>query len=542
MPAAARGPVRQQTAAVPGSADRPLLLHDLVDRWAAAQPDGPALVFGDARWTWRRLAAEVDRLAGALSVAARRGERVALVSDNVPEWVVAYYAVPKAGMLLAFVNQRLGVPGIRSAIAGFEPAVLIAGGATLADLRADDATVSPAAIVVSLGGRGAPAHGDEVPYGRFVADAPAPTELATSADEVAWLIATSGTSGTPKPVALTHANLLAAVDGTVAMRPMVGDETYLFPFPLCHVAGYNVVQFHRHGRPVVLLPRFDAADFVQAVKQHHVTHASLAPTMIALLLDHLDDVGGDVVPLRAVTYGSAPIAPDLLRRAIERLGVDFFQGYGMTEMGGNGVFLSAEEHRLGLTTRPELLAAAGRPTPSLGVRLLDDAGAEVPAGEPGEVAVKGPQVTRGYWNQPEANAASFTADGWFRTGDVGRFDDDGYLSIVDRKKDLIVTGGENVASREVEDALSTHPAIAEVAVVGVPDPTWGESVTAVVVARPGTALTPAEVVAYGREAIGGFKKPRHALIVDALPRNNSGKVVKPRLRELAAEVFASPGS
>src|SRR4029077_9739551 len=169
--------------------------------------------------------------------------------------------------------------------------------------------------------------------------------------------------------------------------------------------------------------------------------------------------------------------------------------------------------------------------------LVDEAGGDVPAGRSGEVAVKGPQVTSGYWNQPEANDAAFTADGWFRTGDVGRIDADGYLSIVDRKKDLIVTGGENVASREVEDALSAHPAIAEVAVVGVPDPTWGESVTAVVVPRPGTDLTPADVVAYGREAIGGFKKPRHALIVDALPRNNSGKVVKPRLRELAAEVF-----
>ena len=522
--------------------ERPSLLHQVVDHHATGRPDDLALVHGHDRWTWARLSDAVDALARALTMVAEPGDRVAFVSDNVPEWVVAYYAVPKAGMRLAFVNQRLGVPGIRSAIADVDPAVLIASPAVLADLRADDASVALAPTVVALGD----ATPDAVSYARFVADATAhATDAHAHADvdagagehDVAWLIATSGTSGSPKPVALTHANLLAAVDGTVAVRPLAGDETYLFPFPLCHVAGYNVVQFHRHGRPVVLLTRFDPADFVEQVRRHRVTTASLAPTMIALLLDHLDEVGGDVAPLRAITYGSAPISPELLRRAIERLGVDFLQGYGMTEMAGNGVFLSAEEHRLGLTTRPELLTAAGRPTPTLGMRLVDDSGAEVAPGEAGEVAVKGPQVTPGYWNQPDANAASFTADGWFRTGDIGRVDADGYLSIVDRKKDLIVTGGENVASREVEEALATHPGIREVAVVGVPDPTWGESVAAIVVPRPGVDLTPADVLAYGRRAIGGFKKPKHVLVVDDLPRNGSGKVVKPRLRQLAADSF-----
>src|SRR4029077_6628575 len=186
--------------------------------------------------------------------------------------------------------------------------------------------------------------------------------------------------------------------------------------------------------------------------------------------------------------------------------------------------------------RPSKPGTVGLPVFGVDVRCFDEHDRAVPTGERGEVVVRGPNVMKGYYENPDATAEA-KRGGWFRTGDVGRIDADGYLSIVDRKKDLIVTGGENVASREVEDALSAHPAIAEVAVVGVPDPTWGESVTAVVVPRPGTDLTPADVVAYGREAIGGFKKPRHALIVDALPRNNSGKVVKPRLRELAAEVF-----
>ncbi len=349
-------------------------------------------------------------------------------------------------------------------------------------------------------------------------------------DDVAWLIPTSGTTGTPKVVALTHANLLAAVDGTVASRPLRGDEVYLFPFPLCHVAGYNVLLFHRHGRPVVLAERFDPAAFLALARRHGVTTASLAPTMIALLLDHLaspEHQGEGVGTLRAITYGSAPIGPDLLRRATDRLGVDLLQGYGMTEMAGNGVFLSAEEHRRGLAGDERLLRAAGRPAPGLDVRILDD----------GEVAVRGPQVTAGYWRDPEATAAAFTADGWFRTGDVGRLDGDGLLSIVDRKKDVVVTGGENVASREVEDALAAHPGVAAVAVVGVPDETWGEAVTAVVVARPGSGLTAADVVAFGREAIGGFKKPRHAVVVDDLPRNATGKVVKAEVRAIAARAL-----
>ncbi|MEZ5176768.1 MAG: AMP-binding protein [Acidimicrobiales bacterium] len=476
-----------------------MLLHDLIATGARDHPDRPALIVDDDILTFSQLDDRVSALAHAVAAVAGRGDRVAFVGANGPEWVEAYYSVPRAGAQLAFVNHRLGMGPKREAIARYEPAVLVGDVDQLAEL----ATVGPV---------GAPELPDDLHPG-----------------DTAWLIATSGTSGTPKVVELSHANLLAAVDATRGARPMHDDDVYLFPFPLCHVAGYNVVLFHRVGRPVVIARQFTAVGLVEQVRRHRVTNVSLAPTMVDALVDHIDATGASLAPLRTVSYGSSPISPSLLTRAIGSFGAGFQQGFGMTELSGNAVFLGAEEHERGLADEPELLAAAGRPGPTVEVRIIDDDGDDLPVGAVGEIAVRAPQVTKGYWRSPEANAASFV-DGWFRTGDVGRIDATGLLSIVDRKKDIIISGGENVSSREVEDRLAEHPAIAAVAVVGAPDERWGELVCAYVVPRPGTDLTADEVLAFGRRTIGGFQQPRRVELVDDLPRNGSGKVLKHELR------------
>lgn len=503
-----------------------MLLHHLVAGAAVEAPDRPALVVGDEVTTFAELDRRVTSLAAALRGRTTPGDRIAFVADNGPEWIDAYYGVPRAGCLLGFVNHRLGPRPMAEAIDRLRPSVLVAGRAQLESLP--ELASDPTLVVLDEEGSrgdGAQPYADLLAQG---AEGEAPDDELRP-DATAWLIATSGTSGTPKVVQLSHANLLAAVAGTLVTRPVADDDVYLFPFPLCHVAGYNVLAFHGRARPVVI-SSFQPQAFVEQVARHRITAVSLAPTMIHALVEQAEAGGPVPSSLRTVSYGSSGIAPHLLARAMDLLGAGFQQGYGMTELAGNAVFLSAEDHRRGLDDRPELLEAAGRPGPNVEVVLLDDDGGEVPTGEVGEIAVRGEQVTTGYWEAPEATAAAFEGD-WLRTGDLGRFDDDGYLSVVDRKKDIIVSGGENVSSRAVEDALAAHPEVAEVAVVGAPDDRWGEVVCAVVVPRAGAALTEDDVLAFGREAIGGFQQPRRVVLVEALPRTTTGKVQKHELRD-----------
>jgi acyl-CoA synthetase (AMP-forming)/AMP-acid ligase II len=337
---------------------------------------------------------------------------------------------------------------------------------------------------------------------------------------------------------LTHANLSAAIEASEHGRPISADDVFLYPFPLCHVAGYNVLRLHAAGRPVVVMDRFEAAGFVAGVHRHRVTSVTMTATMVSSLLDHLDDHPEDrtrLHSLRQVAYGAAPMPPSLLRRAIEALGVDFTQGYGMTELSGNATFLDPAAHRRALAGAEHLLAAAGRPAPNVEVRVVDDSLSDVPVGESGEIVVRGAQVMAGYWMDEEATRRAFS-DGWFHTGDVGTFDGEGWLTIVDRKKDVIVTGAENVSSREVEDAiLAVCPELKEVAVVGVPDPHWGENVCAVIVVRPGATIEAAELTDRVRLRLAGFKVPRHVVALDELPRNATGKVPKQQLRVWLAE-------
>jgi len=485
----------------------------LIDHLAKAAPDAVGLIdpLADRRWSFADLYQRALRLASLVRRYGQPGDRVAVVGANDPAWVDAYYGVPAAGMITTFVNHRLSGAQIIDDIVRAKPRLVIAADGI--DLK------SLAAPVLRFG--------DEY-EAALEAVAPGDAVMANDAD-VAWHIPTSGTSGRSKIVQLTHGSLAAAAATTIAARPMTGDEVYLFPFPMCHVAGYNVVMFHTAARPVVLMPSFDAAHLSAAIERYDVTHVSLAPTMLVGLLDHLRRPGRTPPPsLRCITYGSAAIDRGLLVRAIDVLGCDFSQGYGMTELSGNAVFLSPDDHRRGLTTNPELLAAAGRPGPGVALRLVDDEGVDVGDG-PGEVAVRAAQVMAGYLDDEAANAATIV-DGWMRTGDVGRLDADGYLYLIDRKKDIIISGGENIASREVEDALRAHPGVADVAVIGLPDDRWGEIVCAVVVpADP--ALTKDELLEFGRQRIGGYKKPRRVELVESLPRTASGKVTKPQLRD-----------
>ena len=513
-----------------------MLLHQLIDSIAVSDPQRTAVHFGGEAISFADLSARSLEAALAVAGVTEPGDRVAIIGENHPSWLECYYGVPRAGRILVFLNHRLAAAELASILYRSGASLLIGPRSELDRLRPLAAEFPEVRTTLDLDQWASlvqAARGGQ-PDAPAAGDAPGPS----GEDAPAWLIYTSGTTGSPKGAMLTHGNFAAAIEASEHGRPVAADDVFLYPFPLCHVAGYNVLRLHAAGRPVVVMDRFEAAGFVDGVHRHRVTSVTMTATMVSSLLDHLDDHPEDrsrLGSLRQVAYGAAPMPPSLLRRAIEALGVDFTQGYGMTELSGNATFLDPAAHHRALAGAEHLLAAAGRPAPNVEVRVVDDAMADVPVGESGEIVVRGAQVMAGYWMDEDATRRAFS-DGWFHTGDVGTFDREGWLYIVDRKKDVIVTGAENVSSREVEDAiLAVCPELKEAAVVGVPDTHWGENVCAVIVLRPGAAIEAAELTDRVRRRLAGFKVPRHVVALDELPRNATGKVLKQQLRDWLAE-------
>ncbi len=517
-----------------------MLLHEVIEFAAGATPATTALVGCGRRISFAELDDAVARMGTALSHATARGERIAWFSDNRPEMVAAMYAVPRSGTVLTLGNVR-HTPEEQVAMLRAATASIVIGS------REQLIGLAPHAGELHAVRRWYCLDGLDDPDGRLppatldaaelLAVDPEAPRAGLRDDDPVWLIHTSGSTGRPKGALLTHRSLLAASLNTSLARPVLDDDVYLFPFPLFHVAAYNVVIHHLARRTVVLLPRFDADAVLDAIRGEGVTTTSLAPTMLAMLLDHPDRSPEDLASLRRIGYGASAMPLDLLRRTLVELpDVGLAQGYGMTELSGNAVFLGPEEHRRAGRDEPWLLAAAGRPSPLVHLRIVDDDGTDVAPGAPGEIVVRGDQVCAGYWDDPGAAAASHHGQ-WFRTGDVGRIDDAGYLYVVDRRKDIVITGGENVSSREVEDILSQHPDVATVAVVGVPDAVWGERVCAVVVWRDPTGDLGAEeqsLIDWTEGRMAGFKRPRTVVSVEEMPLNASGKVDKPAIRSSLA--------
>lgn len=493
------------------------LIHELVSSAAADTPDRRAIITPDGGGvTFEEFDRQVRSVAAWVSERTHRGDRVAVIADNGASYARLYYGVPRSGRVLTLVNQRLSAGEQIGQLASAEPTVLVGDARYLDALTRQVPSVGE---VVTF---------DDPSWQRAVNDS-ASAEERVDPDDPAWLLFTSGSTGTPKGVLHTHRSVTTAVRGTVAGRSVQPAGVYLLPFPMCHIAGYNML-VHHHARSTVLpVAAFRADEFVAAVLAHRVTSCSLAPTMLHSLLAHLEETGTQLPTLRDVSYGSAAIPADLLRRALARLDVDFHQGYGMTETAGNITFLGPADHRAGASGDTSILATAGRPHDEVEVRIA--------GGEVGEILVRGGQVAAGYW--PGLTPA--TVDGWLPTGDVGRVDADGRLVVVDRSKDVVITGGENVSSREVEDVLSGHPDVDQVAVVGVPDEYWGEAVCAVVVARRGSAPTRDELVAHVRGNLAAFKRPRHVLFVDSLPLTPNGKVAKNVVRAHARREVAGHG-
>ena len=500
-------------------------------RGARCWAQRPAVLFRDRVLTYRELELRSNRLAHALvALGLKRGDRVAVVSPNRPEIVELECALYKAGLVKVALNSRLAPQELADALANAEPAACLAG-------PEHRAMVDEAVAVGALQHRIAfddASGGAWQAYEALLAAAPdTHFHEEMRPEELAVLHYTSGSTGKLKAAMQTVGNRFASLRKNCMgrMHAQPGDVLALAG-PITHASGMFIQPMLFQGATILLLEGFRPAEYLEAIEKHRVTMAFVVPAMIYALLAEPGIRTRDLSSLRLVSYGAAPISPARIREAWAALGPVLAQGYGAGETTGGVVGLSIADHKLAIEAgRPELLSACGRPFCESDVQVLDDAGRAVEGEAIGEICVRGPDVFAGYWRAPEQTQAAIDADGWLRTGDLARVDAEGYIHIVDRKKEMLVSGGFNVYPSEVESVLAQHPAVYEVCVVGVPDDHWGETVKAVVVLREGSAASGGEIMEFCRGRLADFKRPRSFDFVAQLPKNGNGKLSRKDVRE-----------
>lgn len=507
----------------------------LAVRSAAAYPDHPAVICGDSVVTYRVFNERVNRAASALRrLGLAKGERVAILSPNRPELLEVLFATWKAGLAAVPMNFRLHRDEVRYILNHSEAKVLVHAGVYQDDLDRIAGDLAATRVTICLDGLAGKERGHPLTaldY-RALLDSGDAAEWVepVDGDDLAWIFYTSGTTGRPKGAMLTHRILLLMALNTCAdIYPFGHDDIGLHAAPLSHGSGLYALPLIAKGGTNVILPssRFDPETVFAAMERHRVTVLPfMAPTMVKRLIESEARTRYDLRSLRCIVYGGAPMYVEDLAAGLKAFGPVFAQVYGQGECPMTVTGLSRHEHDL---NRPDRLASAGTARLGVQVRIQDAKGSALAPGSIGEIAVRGDLVMKGYWRDPEATSATIV-NGWLRTGDVGYMDEHGYLYILDRTKDMIISGGNNIYPREVEEVLLCHPAIQEVCVFGVPDPEWGEAVKAVVALRPGHAATEAELISFCRNHLASYKKPRSVDFVEELPKNAYGKVLKRDLR------------
>ena len=510
------------------AAARRQTMADLLRRSALRHPARTAIVDGATRVTYAELNTAVDRAANALAERGlAKGDRLALLGHNSLGFVITYFASARLGLICVPINYMLGADEVAYILDHAGATAMVAEDMLLPLAEAGIAAAGREQLVTVRGVIGDALEPGWEPVSDWAAHADASEPVVElSDDDPVELLYTSGTESRPKGTILTSRSLIAQHVSCFVDGEMTPGDVEIHALPLFHSAQLHCFftpSIHL-GAVNVLLPKADPAAMLAAVEAERATKLFCPPTVWISLLRHPDFDPRKLASLRKGYYGASIMPMEVVRELSQRLpGLRLFNFYGQTEMSPVATVLKPEDQL-------RKLGSAGRPCVNVETRIVDDDDRPVPAGTVGEIVHRGPHVMLGYWQDPEKTAAAFRG-GWFHSGDLGVFDEDGYLRVVDRKKDMIKTGGENVASREVEEVLYQHAAVAEAAVFGVPHPTWIEAVTAAVVRRSGEHLSEDALIAFCRERLAGFKTPKRIVFVEALPKNASGKILKRELRE-----------
>ncbi len=506
-------------------------VHHFLDYWAREQPDAEFAVQGNQRLTYGEAASAVNRLAqGIIHSGIEAGERMGFLAWNRPECVLLYFAASKAGVVMVPLDPRQTPNQWAYALNDSQVKLLFCAGEFVPAINELREELGAVERFVSLDDAD-PGDGWENWRRWLEQESPTPIEQPVAGTAALVQIYTSGTTGLPKGVPLSHSGLMVEVTAFDLVFKGRPGERWLIVSPLFHNSAI-LVAFHSvySGGSLYIMRAFDPQEVVRAFSEENIAGTIVTPSMLHACLTAVPDVAERRYDsLRVILYAGEAIAEGTFRQAIDVFKCDFVQTYAATEA-GLMTLLGPRDHRRAVTDKPVRLTSAGRPTPWTELRIVDEEGQPVPTGTIGEIVVRGPQVMMGYWNRPEETAKALR-DGWFYTGDAGLVDDEGYLCIRDRIKDLIVTSGRNVYPVMVENVLNEHPFVAEAAVIGVPDQETGEAVKAVIILRDGAVADERELIEFCAGKLGEYQRPTSVDFVDTFPRNSMRKVLKGVLRE-----------
>lgn len=500
-------------------------------------PDRPFIVFEGHRCSFAQFNERVNRLATVfIDLGAEKGDRIGMLHVNCPNYVEAYFAAAKIGAIFVPLNFRAKSDELTYMIGNAGVKLLLVGARYLKTVKEMLPDLPSVKAFISVDER----QNNDYFYEDLIRSAaPGNVNIDLNDEDITILMYTAGTTGRPKGVPLRHSGFVSYILENVEPASLQTEERNLLSVPLYHVAGMQAVLGAVYGgRTLILMRQFEVKTWLRTVQDEQATRAMLVPTMLKWVIDDPDFDDFDLSSLSVITYGAAPMPLHVIRKAIAEMPwVRFINAFGQTETASTITALGPEDHIIkGTEAEKEkrlkrLTSSIGRPIAGVEVRIFDDKGDALQSNHIGEIYAKGPGIMKGYWGADKKSAQVITEDGWLKTGDKGWKDEDGYIYLAGRSDDMIIRGGENISPEEVEDVLHCHPKIDEAAVIGIPDPDWGQVPRAVVVVKNKEEASEEEIMTYCRSRLAGFKRPRSVLFIDSLPRNPMGKVLKKELRE-----------